>query len=125
MLSGFIKKGIPPWAEYVHIPSKRSLEIGKNLAGFIRLGTAEWNKTGGNIMKGKARILRISTSAVLQGMPGLDKYQKRIIKKAVKRHSRIHPCGDRRSLRECFTECNGKIVLWFDTDDQSTHAIVE
>lgn len=55
----------------------------------------------------------------------LGKAQKRILKKAIKRHQRIHPCGDRQTFSQCFTECNGKTVLWFDTDDRSTHAVVE
>ena len=44
-----------------------------------------------------------------------------LIKQAKKRHSRIYPCGMKSSLRECFTELEDRMLLWYNTKDKNTH----
>lgn len=34
------------------------------------------------------------------------------------------PCARKATLEECFTEEGGKVVLWFNTPDHSTHVVM-
>jgi len=54
----------------------------------------------------------------------LPKEHKKLIRRALKEHSRIFPPAHKRSLKECFTRHNGKIVFWFNTEDRTTHALI-
>ena len=33
------------------------------------------------------------------------------------------PCTGKATLEQCFTEEGGKVVLWFNTPDHSTHVV--
>jgi hypothetical protein len=37
----------------------------------------------------------------------------------------IEPCGKQRSLEECFTINGDRLVLWFNTTDESTRVITK
>jgi hypothetical protein len=54
---------------------------------------------------------------------GMNKVEKKLIEQAKKTYKRIHPCGTKDTLSECFTNVDGTIIFWFNTDDQSTHLI--
>jgi hypothetical protein len=48
-----------------------------------------------------------------------------IIEKATKKFKRIFPCSKKTNLHECFTIEAGELILWFNTDDFSTHCLSE
>jgi len=53
----------------------------------------------------------------------MNDLKKTMIKKAKDRYKKIHPCGRRRKLDECFTVEDDTLCFWFNTDDQSTHVL--
>lgn len=56
----------------------------------------------------------------------MDKNKSQLIKKAQKIWGQIHPCFNKLSLEECFTVIKGgKLVLWFNTEDNSTHMVAD
>jgi hypothetical protein len=63
------------------------------------------------------------TSASRVKVGTMDRVQKRIIKRALRRHKHIYPCASKTSLGECFTSCKDRLVLWYNTADKTTHAI--
>jgi hypothetical protein len=46
-----------------------------------------------------------------------------LIDRATKQHSPIFPCGDKTTLRECFTRDGERLMLWYNTHDNSTHML--
>lgn len=55
-----------------------------------------------------------------------DTIYKRLIAKARKKHGdRISPTAYKRSFRECFTENDGVMIFWYNTEDMSTHVVTE
>lgn len=46
-----------------------------------------------------------------------------MIEMARRRFHTIYPCSYRHSLEECFTVVGEKQVLWFNTEDHSTHVV--
>lgn len=55
----------------------------------------------------------------------MNAIKNKMIKDAQKRFNRIRPVKSRNTLQECFTVENNMIILWFNTDDDSTHTIIE
>ncbi len=54
----------------------------------------------------------------------MDERKKQLIKKAKKLFGKIYPCVNKSSLDECFTKVAGDaLILWFNTEDQSTHML--
>jgi hypothetical protein len=53
----------------------------------------------------------------------MDEIKIELIQKACKTFKRIYPCGNKRELFDCFTEMDNKLLLWFNTEDQSTHLV--
>ncbi len=53
----------------------------------------------------------------------MNTIKKTMIKKAKCRFKKILPCGERRSLDECFTVEKDKVLFWFNTEDESTHVL--
>jgi spermidine/putrescine-binding protein len=53
----------------------------------------------------------------------MDDLKKTMIKKAKDRFKKIHPCGLRRKLDECFTVEDDRLCFWFNTEDESTHVL--
>jgi hypothetical protein len=53
----------------------------------------------------------------------MDKSRKRLIRAAVKKHGRILPCTNCLTLSDSFTQWEGRLVLWFNTRDNTTHAL--
>ncbi len=51
--------------------------------------------------------------------------QRNLIKKARKMYKKIYPCGEKGKLNECFTYTRKSVVFWFNTKDETTHAIVD
>jgi hypothetical protein len=46
-----------------------------------------------------------------------------ILLRAIDRYERIYPCSDRNDFNECFTVEDGRLLFWFNTEDQSTHVM--
>jgi hypothetical protein len=51
--------------------------------------------------------------------------QERLIEKAIEKHERIRPCSNRTELRDCFSVLGNKLIFWYNTDDDSTHVLVD
>ncbi len=49
----------------------------------------------------------------------------RLLERAVNEYERIYPCGKHKLLNECFTNEGDTLMFWFNTEDQSTHLLVE
>ena len=61
----------------------------------------------------------------LKNSADMSRDEMRLIKKAREAFIKISPCGGKESFSECFTKCKNKLVLWFDTEDSSSHIIHE
>lgn len=46
-----------------------------------------------------------------------------LVQKARKRFKQIYPCRAYNSFRESFTVNKDRIIFWFNTEDNSTHAL--
>lgn len=55
----------------------------------------------------------------------MDRLKFDLIRKALRAYKRIYPCGTRNSFSECFTFQDDNLLFWFDTEDHSTHLLVE
>jgi hypothetical protein len=53
----------------------------------------------------------------------MNKIKKRMIAEAEQKYSRIFPCTTRPTLNECFTVEDNLIILWFNTEDATTHTM--
>jgi len=53
----------------------------------------------------------------------MNALKQNMIQRALERYKHIVPCTTLPSLEESFTEENGKLVFWFNTDDHSTHVV--
>lgn len=51
--------------------------------------------------------------------------KKALIKKAKSKYKRIFPCGDKKTLSECFTEEDDELIFWFNTEDDSTRVLTK
>jgi len=49
----------------------------------------------------------------------------RLIQKAIEKHERIRPCADKSEFRECFSVFGNKLIFWYNTEDDSTHVLME
>ncbi|MBD3390987.1 MAG: hypothetical protein GF418_02965 [Chitinivibrionales bacterium] len=55
----------------------------------------------------------------------MDKMKLDLIRQAVRAHKKIYPCGTKSTLGECFTFEKDKVLFWFDTEDRSTHLVMQ
>ncbi len=55
----------------------------------------------------------------------MSEKHERLIKKAIEKHERIHPCSNKGEFRECFSVFDNKLIFWYNTDDDSTHVLME
>jgi len=51
--------------------------------------------------------------------------EKKLVKRAVDIYKNISPVGGKTSFSDCFTEYEDKLFFWFDTEDESTHIVIE
>jgi hypothetical protein len=49
--------------------------------------------------------------------------EKQLIDKATRKHKKIYPCALKENIGDCFTRDDGRLMLWFNTEDQSTHVV--
>ncbi len=50
--------------------------------------------------------------------------EKALLAEAKAMFKEIYPCGTKRSLNECFTSYDDRILFWFNTSDSSTHLLM-
>lgn len=55
----------------------------------------------------------------------MGKREQKLFKKARDIYKNITPCGSKKSFDECFTEYEDKLFFWFDTEDDSTHILID
>ncbi|MBD3391656.1 MAG: hypothetical protein GF418_06355 [Chitinivibrionales bacterium] len=55
----------------------------------------------------------------------MQEIRDQMIRRAIEAHNRITPCSNKEALSECFSLMGDKLVFWFNTDDDSTHVLVE
>lgn len=48
----------------------------------------------------------------------------KLLEIAKERYGNIRPCHGKCSFEECITIEDNKIILWFNTNDDSTHIVV-
>jgi len=55
----------------------------------------------------------------------MNELKKRMIETARRRHNRIFPCASFLNLEDSFTVEGQKLIFWYNTEDHSTHLVVE
>ena len=55
----------------------------------------------------------------------MNAIKNRMINNACERFDRIYPVSARGSLDDCFTVEENMIIFWFNTEDQTTHTVIE
>ncbi|NLG16755.1 MAG: hypothetical protein GX556_05425 [Fibrobacter sp.] len=55
----------------------------------------------------------------------MNELKLRLIKEASQRHNKIFPCSHKEHLSDCFTWQDNLIFFWYNTEDQSTHVIID
>lgn len=48
-----------------------------------------------------------------------------LIQQAIDKHEKIYPCGSVTQLGDCFTMTGDKLFFWYNTEDDSTHLLME
>lgn len=51
--------------------------------------------------------------------------EEKLVQKAKDIYKNITPCGTKTSFDDCFTIYGDKIFFWFDTEDESTHLLID
>ncbi|MGM0443969.1 MAG: hypothetical protein ACQEQV_07270 [Fibrobacterota bacterium] len=54
----------------------------------------------------------------------MDEVKNRLIREAVETYKLVRPCGGKGSLEECFSREGDRLMLWFNTHDESTHIVM-
>jgi hypothetical protein len=55
----------------------------------------------------------------------MNELKKRMIERARREHRAIFPCATRSSLDDCFTVEENEVYFWYNTEDHSTHILIE
>jgi len=54
----------------------------------------------------------------------MDNNKEELLKKAMALHGKIEPTRTRRSLEECFTTEDSKLIFWFNDETGNTKVLV-
>jgi hypothetical protein len=54
----------------------------------------------------------------------MDNSKEELLKKAMALHGRIEPTCTRKTLEECFTTENSKLIFWFNDETGNTKVLV-
>jgi hypothetical protein len=54
----------------------------------------------------------------------MKEIQTLLIQQALREYGAISPCSTRDSLYDCFTVEFGRLMFWFNTQDNDTHLLV-
>jgi hypothetical protein len=55
----------------------------------------------------------------------MNKIKKTLINRAKMQFKQIYPCSTKKRLKECFTVEEDKMIFWFNTEDETTHIIIQ
>lgn len=55
----------------------------------------------------------------------MNEIKKTMISEAAQKHNLIYPCGKFSNLEDCFTTYEDQLMLWYNTEDKSTHVIIK
>lgn len=55
----------------------------------------------------------------------MSEIEQNLINRAKKQFKQIYPCSTKKRLKECFTVEDNRIILWFNTEDETTHVIIQ
>ncbi len=55
----------------------------------------------------------------------MNEIKKTMISEAAQKHTSIYPCGNYLNLEDCFTTYEDQLMLWYNTEDKSTHVIIK
>jgi hypothetical protein len=55
----------------------------------------------------------------------MNEIKQKMIEKARNRHTMIYPCSSVHRLEDSFTVEGKRVIFWYNTEDHSTHLIIE
>jgi hypothetical protein len=55
----------------------------------------------------------------------MDNNKEELLKKAMALHGKIEPTRTRRTLEECFTTEDSKLIFWFNDENGTTKVLVQ
>jgi hypothetical protein len=55
----------------------------------------------------------------------MDNSKEELLRKAMALHGRIEPTSTRRTLEECFTTEDSKLIFWFNDETGTTKVLVQ
>lgn len=66
----------------------------------------------------------MATGMLFECTEGLRKYRSEMINEALSKYQTIEPCAGLSSFDDCFRRYGDNMVFWFNTEDQSTRAVM-
>ena len=55
----------------------------------------------------------------------MNEIKQTLINRAKKQFKQIYPCSTKKGFKECFTVEDDQIIFWFNTEDETTHIIIQ
>lgn len=55
----------------------------------------------------------------------MNEQKKKMIRTAKQKYTSIYPCASKKTLGDCFTFEEDRIVFWFNTADSTTHVLTQ
>ncbi|MBN2038271.1 MAG: hypothetical protein JW768_16140 [Chitinispirillaceae bacterium] len=55
----------------------------------------------------------------------MNELKQKLILRAKKQYKQIYPCSSKKSIRDCFTVENDRMIFWFNTADETTHILMQ
>ena len=55
----------------------------------------------------------------------MNDQKQKLIRQARNQYKQIYPCSAKKSLGDCFTVEEDRILFWFNTSDETTHVITQ
>lgn len=53
----------------------------------------------------------------------MGELERKLIRKAIRRHKKIYPCPHKGTFETSFTRETDRVLFWYNTKDRSTHVI--
>ena len=54
---------------------------------------------------------------------GLSDVELELLREAISHHDSVTPCNNKRSFKDCFTQSNGVLYFWFNTEAGTTRIV--
>jgi hypothetical protein len=55
----------------------------------------------------------------------MNEREMRLYQQAIAKHHTIYPCRQKKTFQECFTISGGRLLFWYNTEDHSTHIMID